>query len=388
VAGPLERLRRALTIIPLLQGRQGMRVGQISRYLGVSPREVTEEIRELVMMCGVPPYFPHDYINLYLDGDRVYIRFAEHFRRPVRLTLPEALSLVLALRAIEGGAAGGPAFSPALDGLRRKIAEILAPEEARSLREAESRIVAPRGPGAAAAARLQVLREAMGRTRKVRIDYFSHHRGVLSERVIQPWGVVENGGDWYCVAWDSVRRDGVMFRVDRIRRVEVLDEGYEVPEAFDAARWRSREVFRPRGDEPLVRVRFSPELARFVREESDPRELEELADGGVVRRLRSSSIQFVVLLVLRHAPHAEVLDPPEARRAVAEACRALLGPERNGAAPPPRPAPAAPRPAKARERRRPAKTRTVRRRPAAKGKAKRRRKPRPARRAARRRKRG
>jgi proteasome accessory factor C len=323
-----------------------MRVGEIARYLGVSPREVTEEIRALVMMCGVPPYFPHNYVNLFIDGDRVFVRFAEHFRRPVRLTLPEALSLVLALRALEGGSAGGAAFSPALEGLRRKIGEILAPEEARSLREAETRIVAPRGPGAASAERLQALRDAMGRTRRVRIEYFSHHRGVLSERVIQPWGVVENAGDWYCVAWDSVRRDGVMFRVDRIRRVEVLDEGYEVPEAFDAARWRSREVFRPRGDEPVVRVRVGPEMARFVREESDPREIEELEDGGVVRKLRSSSIEYVVLYALRFAPHAEVLSPPEARAAVAETCAAMGGTAR------PAPAAAAPAPRRGRAARR------------------------------------
>ncbi len=324
MTAPLDRLRRALAILPLLQGRQGMRVGEIARFLGVTPREVTEEVRELVMMCGVPPYFPHNYVNLYIDGDRVFVRFAEHFKRPVRLTLPEALSLMLALRALEGGSAGGAAFTPSLDGLRRKIAAVLAPEEARSLREAERRIVAPKGPGAAAARRLQVLREAMARTRKARIQYFSHHRGALSERVIQPWGVVENGGDWYCVAWDSVRRDGVMFRVDRIRSVDVLDEEYEVPEAFDASRWRSPEVFRSRGDEPVVRIRFGPEVARFVREEADPREIEELADGGLVRRLRSSSIEYVVLYALRFAPHAEVLDPPEARAAVAETCAGML----------------------------------------------------------------
>jgi len=46
VAAPLERLRRALTLIPLLQRRQGMRVTEIARYLGVPPREVTEEIRD------------------------------------------------------------------------------------------------------------------------------------------------------------------------------------------------------------------------------------------------------------------------------------------------------------------------------------------------------
>ena len=327
MAAPLERLRRALTLIPLLQRRQGMRVTEIARYLGVTPREVTEEIRDLVMMCGVPPYFPHNYINLYLDGDRVFVRFAEHFRRPVRLTLSEALSLTLALRTLEGGASGaGTAFTPAIEGLRRKIQEVLVPEEARSLREAERRIAAPRGPGAGAARRLQVLREAMARTRRVRIEYFSGHRSALSERVIEPWGVVENGGDWYCVAWDSIRRAGIPFRIDRIRTVSVLGEAYEVPEAFDAARWRSPEGFRPRGDEAAVRIRFGAEVARFLREQSDRRDLEEAADGSVVRRLKSSSIEFVVQQVLRHAPHAEVLEPAEARAAVAETCASLLGP--------------------------------------------------------------
>jgi len=327
VAAPLERLRRALTLIPLLQRRQGMRVTEIARYLGVPPREVTEEIRDLVMMCGVPPYFPHNYINLYLEGDRVFVRFAEHFRRPVRLTLSEALSLTLALRTLEGGGTGaGTAFTPAIEGLRKKIQEVLVPEEARSLREAERRIAAPTGPGAAAARRLQALRDAMNRKRRVRIEYFSGHRSAMSERVIDPWGVVENGGDWYCVAWDSVRRTGIPFRVDRIRAVEILGEGYDVPEAFDAAKWRAPDVFRPRGDEPTVRIRFGPEVARFIREQSDPRELEELPDGSVVRRLRSSSIEFVVQQALRHAPHAEVLDPPEARAAVAETCAAILAP--------------------------------------------------------------
>jgi proteasome accessory factor C len=302
-----------------------MRVTEIARYLGVPPREVTEEIRDLVMMCGVPPYFPHNYINLYLEGDRVFVRFAEHFRRPVRLTLSEALSLTLALRALEGGGAGaGTAFTPAIEGLRKKIEEVLVPEEAVSLREAERRIAAPRGPGAAAARRLQALREAMGRKRRVRIEYFSAHRSAMSGRDIDPWGVVENGGDWYCVAWDSVRRTGIPFRVDRIRSVTVLDEGYEVPEAFDAAKWRSVEVFRPRGDEATVRIRFDAEVARFIREQSDPRELEEQADGSVVRRLRSSSIEFVVQQALRYAPHAEVLEPAEARAAVAETCSSIL----------------------------------------------------------------
>ncbi len=326
MASPLERLRRVLTLIPLLQERQGMTVSEISRYLGVPPREVTEEIRDLVMMCGVPPYFPHNYIGFYLEGDRVFVRFADHFRRPVRLTLPEALSLTIALRALEGGVGGaGQAFGTAAQGLLRKVREVLAPEEAETLRAAEKRIVAPRAASAPAAARLHALRDAMGRLLRVRIVYFTAHRGALTDRIVEPWGLVEQGGDWYCVAFDSVRRRAVPFRVDRIRSVELLDESYEVPETFDAARWRSPEMYRPTGEETTVRIRFGAEVARFIREQSDPRDLEEGPDGSVVRRLRSASIEWVVQYVLRHAPHAEVLEPAEVRAAVAETCAAVVG---------------------------------------------------------------
>ena len=51
-------------------------------------------------MCGVPPYFPHDYIAFSLDGDRVYIRFADQFRRPVSLNPLEALALKLACECV------------------------------------------------------------------------------------------------------------------------------------------------------------------------------------------------------------------------------------------------------------------------------------------------
>ncbi|MHC4822177.1 MAG: helix-turn-helix transcriptional regulator [Planctomycetota bacterium] len=322
MAAPLDRLRRALTLIPLLQENPGMRVREIGRYLGIPEDEVTDEVRDLVMMCGVPPYFPHNYIGFYLEGDRVYVRFAEHFRRPVRLTLTEALSLTMALRTLQGSA--GNAFDPALDGLRRKIAEVLAPEDARSLRDAEQRIQSARGPGSAAARRLQDLRDAMRRSQSCRIRYYANHRGVMTERVIHPYGVVERDGDWFCIAHDTLRDAERVFRVDRIRSVEMLEDSYDVPDSFDAAERRAPEMFTKTGEAISVRIRFTPEIARFIRELSDPRELEELADGGVVRRLHSSSIEWIVKFVLRHAPHAEVLEPPEVRAAVAETSAAML----------------------------------------------------------------
>ena len=46
-------------------------------------------------------YAPNNYVSLWVQGGRVYIRFAEQFERPVRLVLQEALALLLALRPLE-----------------------------------------------------------------------------------------------------------------------------------------------------------------------------------------------------------------------------------------------------------------------------------------------
>src|SRR5208282_2331235 len=55
---------------------------------------------DTVLLCSMPPYLPNDYIGIVLEGDRIYLSFTEHFRRPVNLTFEETLSLNLALKRL------------------------------------------------------------------------------------------------------------------------------------------------------------------------------------------------------------------------------------------------------------------------------------------------
>jgi len=86
--------------IPLLRERPGITFKEIADHLGISPQAAAREIPEALMLCGVPPYMPHDYIACYTEEDRVTVRFADHFKRPARITLGEAAALLLALRAV------------------------------------------------------------------------------------------------------------------------------------------------------------------------------------------------------------------------------------------------------------------------------------------------
>src|SRR5204862_3749769 len=89
--------------IPLIQAHQGLTVDELAARTGLSNDTITDEVSRLVMMCGVPPYAPNNYVSIWVEKGRVYIRFAEQFERPVRLVLQEALALLMALKPHEPG---------------------------------------------------------------------------------------------------------------------------------------------------------------------------------------------------------------------------------------------------------------------------------------------
>ena len=100
MSNPVPRLRRLLSVIPLIQRRQGISLTELQETLGVSKKELQTDLNA-ILLCGTPPYHPHDYISVHVEGDRVMVDFADHFARPARLTLPEALVAVPDLEARE-----------------------------------------------------------------------------------------------------------------------------------------------------------------------------------------------------------------------------------------------------------------------------------------------
>ncbi|MDR6593835.1 putative DNA-binding transcriptional regulator YafY [Saccharothrix longispora] len=75
------------------------------------------------------------------------------------------------------------------------------------------------------------LEEAVVGRRRVRLVYAG--RGGGSERVVEPWGLVDKGGVWYLVAGTAVGRR--VFRVDRVVSAEVVEGVFERPGGFDLA---------------------------------------------------------------------------------------------------------------------------------------------------------
>jgi proteasome accessory factor C len=316
-----ESIRRCLALLPLLRRPGGMTMDELARMTGLPADRVLQELGDIVLLCGVPPYYPHNYVGLYVEGDRICARDADQFRRPVRLTLEEALALNLALRAYTRSPEHP--FAKAAAGIRDKILSIMPAREREQLGRLE-RSVDVRVQEGPVERKIAKLREAMAKNLVCHLVYYTAGRHELNERDVRPYGLVEHRGTWYLVAHCEKRDREIPFRVDRIRSIELLDRGYDVPDDFDVARYRRDEMYVPGAEDLTVRVRFDAEVARWIKESSPRGTVRPGPKGTVIRTLKTNQPRWVVDWVLQYAPHAEILEPASVRELMRTVCREVL----------------------------------------------------------------
>ena len=296
-----QRLRRLLALVPWVAAQDGPRVADVCSRFGCTEDELAADLG-LLFLCGVHPFTPDTLIDVTFDEGRVWIRFADWFRRPLRLTPAEGLSLVAAgaaLLAVPGTDPDGP--------LARGLAKVAAvlgvdPDEAVGVEL-----------GAAPPEVLEGLQRASAEHRQAEVEYYSFGRDAWTRRVIDPHQVYNAAGQWYVAGWCHLATADRIFRVDRMRSATVLDTAFEPrPPAAPPP------VFSPRPDDPVAVLDLSP-AARWVAEEYPNEGVEEL-DRGVRRvRLRISEQAWLERLLLRLGPEARVVegDADIARRAAA-----------------------------------------------------------------------
>lgn len=287
-----DRLRRLLALIPWVASQDGPTVKDVCARFGCTERQLVADI-ELVFLCGVHPWTPDALIEAVVEDGRVWIRYADWFRRPLRLTPPEALALVArgaALLAVPGTDPAGPLAR----GLA-KLASVLgvAPGEAMDVEL-----------GPAEAGVLDVVRHGAARHHQVELDYYSFGRDGWSVRIVDPWRVFSEGGSWYVEGWCHQAGDTRLFRVDRVRSASALESTFTPPPAPTGAR-----TFSPRADDPVVVLDLAP-AAGWVATQYPNEGVQAGSDGRMTVRLRVSERAWLERLLLRLGPDVVVVEGP------------------------------------------------------------------------------
>jgi predicted DNA-binding transcriptional regulator YafY len=318
-ASTMERLERLLVMVPWLLRRPDTPLGEIAERFGTTTEDLAGDL-DLLGYCGLPGYGGGDLVEVTIVGDRVSLRMADFFERPLRLSVQEAIILLLAARVLA-----------AVDGLPES--EEVGAAHATLDR---ARGAATGGEGEVADAQLAVdlsapgdehlpvLRRALEERRVVRLTYRSGATGEISEREVEPWALTAAHGYWYLQGYCRQAGGQRDFRLDRIRDLAVSDEPAGHPAAAGAVQ---PPTYRPGPGDVAVTLDLDPP-AWWIGEWAV---VDAADDRGDVRRitLRTRDLGWAARLVLRVAPHARVVSPAELADDVRR--RASLALERYGA---------------------------------------------------------
>jgi proteasome accessory factor C len=301
LAGP--EIQRILALVPWIVAHPGSPKHAIALRFGITVEQLDEDLG-LVLMIGVPPYSPGDYLDVEEDEDgNVTIRLADYFQRALRLTPAEGLALLAAgraLLAVPGSDPHGP-LATALTKLEDAL-------------ELPGLVVDVGEPG-----KLEEIRDAVATHSRVEIEYWSAGRDELTTRCIDPEVVFFATGEWYVGAYCHRARHERMFRVDRIRSVHTTGETFE-PGAID---FDTGAVYTPRADDMRVTLELAP-AAAWVAEAYPTEAVTERPDGSLEIVLAVSERAWLERLLLQLGPDARAVAPPEIQSWSARAAQRIL----------------------------------------------------------------
>ena len=303
-----ERFARLVTLAGLLiESAKGerLRVSELRQRLELTD----EELREDIDLLNVVNFGGGTYV-LYaeIQGDEIEVDsepYGDNFARPARLLPLEAKALVAAIDLF-----GDHLPQGGLQSARTKIITALGHDPSE-----EGLEIASGSGGDAEVAR--VVNEAIGGSRVLELQYYKENEDQFTKRAVEPYRL-ENGKEgWYVECYD-LTKDGVRhFKLDRIKEATLSAESFEPrPEVEELA---GVEGWMSHGEVPtahVARVWVSPERARWLREERTV--VEELADGAVVVELPYAGTSWLVREILRGAGDLVVLEPEDAREAIAK----------------------------------------------------------------------
>lgn len=218
---------RVLATLELLQAHRQLTGRELAARLEVHLRTARRYV-EILQDLGIP-------IEV-VRGPHGGYRLRPDFKLPpLMFTDAEAATVVLGLMAAQqvGLTAADPARQTALAKVQRALPPALA-TRANAL-SATVLFDPPLEMPPVAVEILATVSAAVGQARRVLLHYRSR-RGEITERAVDPYGVLCAAERWYLVGYCHLRAAQRLFRLDRVVSAELRPESFTLPAGFDVHR--------------------------------------------------------------------------------------------------------------------------------------------------------
>ncbi|MGB0581776.1 MAG: helix-turn-helix transcriptional regulator [Limisphaerales bacterium] len=313
---PLSRppLERMLRIHHELQSKRYPNASKLARELEVSTKTIHRDFD-----------FMRDRMELPIEYDSAkfgYFYYEEVQAFPtMQITEGELIALLIAEKAMEQYR--GTNFEKPLLSAFRKMEAALPDSISFNLSDWEQTISFH--TTAEPIIKLEIfdtLAKATAQHRQLKLSYRKPGKKAAEERIVDPYHLANINSEWFLFAYDHGREDIRTFVPTRILAVEKTGKKFPAPKRFSLEQ-RLRDSFGVHSGkgEFDVTIRFDSYAADYIREKRwhPSQKVRELRDGGLVLKLKLSSLNEIQRWVMTWAGHATVLDPPELIESIREA---------------------------------------------------------------------
>lgn len=309
---------RILALLELLQNRPGISGPELSERLDVSARTVRRYIVTLQDM-GIPVE-----PNVGRTGGYA---LRPGFRLPPLMFSPdEALGLSMALLSTQNP--DGSGLPDPVARALEKIERVLPAELAQRIETVRSEVNFPAAPEWQDVSFPQpgvLATLAQARLCRQRVWFrYGRPTGDESAREVDPYGIGNVNGRWYLHGYCHLRKDKRTFRIDRIRRVDLLPQTFAMPENLDVIKAIQESLAMSWQDWKVEMIIEHP-ISEV--EEEIPRHfavLEEISANRTRLRASTSNLGWFASRALSLPFEMTIISPPELRQAARDHAARLL----------------------------------------------------------------
>jgi predicted DNA-binding transcriptional regulator YafY len=305
----MNRTDRLMGILLEFQARGELRAEDLARRFEVSVRTIYRDVQAL-SETGVP---------VVATPGKGYRLMEGYFLPPLSFTATEAALLALGSEFLRDRV--DHELRRAADDALAKLFGVLPPERREDVARWRREISFSSFRRAIGEPRLLQIRTAIQERRVLQLVYHAYRRAGPDLRDVEPVLLLNMSETWHLAAYCRLRQAPRLFRLDRIDRLQVLDERFELSE---------RHAVGPEYDEPMdrfaeARVRFQPDVARWVRERQPWVFLHEEADQtGPIFVYAVRDERELLSWLLTWGSSIEILSPPDLRNRLVREARAIL----------------------------------------------------------------
>jgi len=295
-----ERINRILFIMSYVSQNQGIPLEDLAKHVDMRPKQLIKEM-DFMLLIGKPPFKPDDYVDIYVEDNKVYIEYDQMLNRPLRFTRPEIMALLTSIQLLD------PEVEPkTVESLRKKIKQAISS----SLGPAgnlEDRIILEK-PSRPVSQYFTLLRQAIEQKKKVKIEYYSLMSNTTNDRIIRPYFLMKYVGYWYLTGYCQMRKDLRTFKFERILSTKLLKTTFPSPKDLDVDKYK--DGFLKSMGRQEIKIYFDSTVAPWIKEQWGS-SVKKAKKKGVILTLFSETLEYPSRLILSFASHAHPLSPPE-----------------------------------------------------------------------------